>query len=170
MCGLWLDGIRRFAEPCCGAGDLVRHLEGFGLICVAAGDIATGQDALALGSADLARCEAIITNPPHRRDVMHALIRHFLGLGAPAWLLLDWDWAANRQAAPYLPACSDIVPIGRLKWIAGSRDTGKANYAWYRFEGQHVTGPRLHPRGAVAVTRLPQGPGKRPETQRSNAA
>jgi hypothetical protein len=33
------DGIQRFAEPCCGDGDLVRHLETFGLECVYAGDI-----------------------------------------------------------------------------------------------------------------------------------
>ena len=46
----WLHrhGIRRFAEPCCGDGDLARHLQAFGLHCVYAGDIATGQDALAL--------------------------------------------------------------------------------------------------------------------------
>ena len=46
-----------------GDGALVRHLESFGLRCVYAGDIRTGQDALALdhyGAAD-----AIITNPPY---------------------------------------------------------------------------------------------------------
>ena len=41
-------GIRSFAEPCAGDGALVRHLEGFGLRCVYAGDIRSGQDALAL--------------------------------------------------------------------------------------------------------------------------
>ena len=43
-----LRGIRTFAEPCAGAGDLVRHLESFGLACAYAGDIASGQDALEL--------------------------------------------------------------------------------------------------------------------------
>ena len=42
-----LRGVRTFAEPCCGDGALVRHLKSFGLRCVYAGDIATGQDALA---------------------------------------------------------------------------------------------------------------------------
>ena len=42
-----LQGIRRFAEPCAGAGDLVRHLEAHGLKCVYAGDISDGRDALA---------------------------------------------------------------------------------------------------------------------------
>ena len=36
----WLRGVRTFAEPCCGDGALVRHLESFGLRCVYAGDIA----------------------------------------------------------------------------------------------------------------------------------
>src|SRR5436190_21990440 len=27
-----LRGVRTFAEPCCGDGDLVRHLESFGLV------------------------------------------------------------------------------------------------------------------------------------------
>jgi hypothetical protein len=50
-----LRGIRTFAEPCCGNGALVHHLELHGLRCGYAGDISTGQDALALeqyGDAD----------------------------------------------------------------------------------------------------------------------
>ena len=43
-----LRGVRSFAEPCCGDGALVRHLESFGLRCVYADDISIGQDALAL--------------------------------------------------------------------------------------------------------------------------
>ena len=42
-----LRGVHSFAEPCCGDGALVRHLEAHGLRCVHAGDISTGQDALA---------------------------------------------------------------------------------------------------------------------------
>ena len=94
----------------------------------------TGQDALALdhyGAAD-----AIITNPPYTREVMHRLIAHFQRI-APTWLLLDFGWAATRQAAPFLPHCSDIVAIGRVKWIEGSKHTGKDNHAWYRFDARH---------------------------------
>jgi hypothetical protein len=67
-----LHGIRAFAEPCCGDGALVRHLESYGLRCAYQGDISTGQDALSLeryGDAD-----AVITNPPYARSAMHALI------------------------------------------------------------------------------------------------
>ena len=39
----YLRGVRTFAEPCCGDGALVRHLESFGLRCVYPGDIATGR-------------------------------------------------------------------------------------------------------------------------------
>src|SRR6266436_4873327 len=118
----YLRGIRRYAETCGGDGTLVRHLEEFGLRCVYAGDIRTGQDALALdqyGAAD-----AIITNPPYTREPMHKLIDHFQRI-LPTWLLLDSDWASTRQAAPFLPCCSDIVTIGRVKWIEGSKHTGK---------------------------------------------
>src|SRR6478609_8426696 len=67
--------IRSFAEQCCGDGQLVRHLESFGLRCIYAGDISTGQDALARDS--YGACDSIITNPPWTRDVLHRLITHF---------------------------------------------------------------------------------------------
>ncbi len=62
-------GTKTFAEPCAGEGDLVRHLESFGLACVDSGDIRTGQDALGLDHYGVA--DAIITNPPSTRDLMH---------------------------------------------------------------------------------------------------
>jgi len=136
-----LSGVRTFAEPCCGDGALVRHLEGNGLRCVYAGDIIHGQDALALdhyGAVD-----AIITNPPYTRELMHRLIAHFQRI-APTWLLLDFDWAATRQAAPFMPCCSDIVVLARLKWFERSKDTGMDNHAWYRFDSRHSGGPVLH--------------------------
>ena len=117
-----LRGIRSFAEPCVGDGDLVRHLESFGLRCVYQGDIRTGQDALAIkryiGNPDVG-----ITNPPFRHPedpprstrLLFDLIRHFLGLGVPFWLLLPHDWSANKGSTSCLRHCSDIVPVGRVK-------------------------------------------------------
>jgi hypothetical protein len=105
---------------------LVGHLESFGLRCVYAGDIATGRDALALdtyGGAD-----AIITNPPYERKTMHALIAHFARV-LPTWLLLETDWAYTKQAAPFMPWSSDIVSVGRLRWIEGTSMSGKQNFA-----------------------------------------
>ena len=144
-----LRGIRNFAEPCAGDGALIRHLEEFGLSCVFAGDIRNGQDALALdfyGAAD-----AIITNPPWSREVLHGLVTHFQSI-APTWLLLDADWKQTRQAAPFLPHCSDIVAIGRVKWIEGSKFTGKDNACWYKFDSRHTAGPVFHWRDQGEIT------------------
>ena len=137
----------------------MRHLESFGLRCIYAGDIATGQDALArdtYGDAD-----AIITNPPYTRELMHALIAHFQRI-APTWLLLEADWASTKQAAPFMPSCSDIVSIGRLRWIEGTTMSGKQNFAWYRFDARHSAGPIFHAHGSV--------PGRRASACVRNAA
>jgi hypothetical protein len=137
-----LHGVRAFAEPCCGDGSLVRELEAHGLRCAYQGDIAAGQDPLAVdhyGGAD-----AIITNPPYERAPMHALIEHF-GRILPTWLLLEQDWCATKQAVPYLAACTDIVVIGRLKWIPNSPSCGFDNFAWCRFDARHSAGPIYHP-------------------------
>ena len=75
--------------------------------------------------------------------MLHGLIAHFQNI-APTWLLLDADWKQTRQAAPYLPHCSDIVAIGRVKWIEGSKYTGKDNACWYRFDARHKAGPVFH--------------------------
>jgi len=77
-----LRGVRTFSDPCAGDGALVRHLESLGLRCVHASDIATGQDALTLESYGGA--DAIITNPPFARPLMHALIEHFMR-SLPTW-------------------------------------------------------------------------------------
>jgi hypothetical protein len=161
---LRVAGIKTFAEPCCGEGDLVRHLESFGLACVYSGDIRSGQDALAVEQYGAADC--IISNPPYTRPAMHALIEHFQRI-APTWLLIDYDWSATKQAADYMPHCSDIVTIGRVKWIEGSKHTGKDNHAWYRFDIRHKSGPVFHGRQSVVIpprhTRLCEQCGKRYE-------
>jgi hypothetical protein len=138
----FLRGIRTFAEPCCGDGDLVRHLESFGLRCVYAGDIRHGQDALAVNSYD---GDAIITNPPFRRDWLMPMIEHFRAI-APTWLLMPADWPHTKYAAPVMRTCSDIVSIGRVKWFPNSDATSKDNFAWYRFHSSHTSGPVFHGR------------------------
>jgi hypothetical protein len=146
-----LRGVRSFAEPCCGDGQLVRHLESFGLRCAYAGDIVDGQDALARASYGM--IDAIITNPPYRRPVMHALISHFQGI-APTWLLLELDWAATRQAVPHLISCSDIVTVGRLCLFPETKTAGKQNFGWFRFDSRHASGPVFHPHQSTPSSRL----------------
>lgn len=139
----FLHGVQTFAEPCAGAGKLVSALQRAGLVCGYQGDIAAGQDALALTA--LSGVDAIITNPPWTREILHPMIRHFQRL-APTWLLFDADWPHTRQSAPLIRNCSHIVSIGRLIWIEGTTQTGKDNCAWYRFHVQHHEGPRFYGR------------------------
>ena len=56
----YLAEVRVFAEPCCGDGDLVRHLESFGLVCGLADDLKFGQDARLTNSYGRM---PVITNP-----------------------------------------------------------------------------------------------------------
>ena len=76
----------------------MRHLDSHGLCCVYQGDIATGQDALALDQ--YADADNVITNPPYQRRAMHALLWHFMRI-LPTWVLLYMDWASTWAAAPF---------------------------------------------------------------------
>jgi hypothetical protein len=156
-----LRGIRTFAEPCAGAGALVRHLEAFGLRCVYSGDIRTGQDARGQLLWQ-SRCDhhepavQISGRPPRSTRLLFDLIRHFLGLGVPFWLLLPHDWSANKGSTSCLRHCSDIVPIGRVKWIPDSEHSGgMENSCLYRFDARHTNGPVFHGRdqGEMIPTR-----------------
>lgn len=144
-----LDRVGRYIEPCCGNGALVEHLAALKpeLSLAAATDIRFGLDALTLTPEDIARqgVDAIITNPPWTRDILHALIGHFSDL-APAWLLFDADWMHTKQAALSLTRCSHIVSVGRVRWIRDSANTGKDNCAWYRFHHAHQGPTRFYGR------------------------
>lgn len=140
-----LNGVRTFAEPCAGYGHLICQLEDAGFDCEWSSDIdhlPDPIDAREITAADLNCVDAIITNPPWSRPLLHELIAHFQSL-APTWLLFDSDWAFTKQAAPFLPQCSHIVAVGRLIWIPGTKMTGKENCSWYRFDKNHSTGPRF---------------------------
>ena len=137
------EGIITFAEPCNGNDNLTRELESFGLKCVYRGDIRKGKDALLQTSFNGA--ERNITNPPHSRHLLHPLIVHLSNI-APSWMLVDADWMHTKQAIPYLPLCTTIVPIGRLKWFEDSPHTGKDNFCWYRFDAKHKGPTIIHGR------------------------
>src|SRR5262245_41616579 len=150
-----LAGIQRFAEPCAGRGALVRHLEAAGLKCVAAFElrqginrpcatIDEGVDALAVGAQFYRACraQAIISNPPWTRQLLHPLIWHLCGI-LPTWLLFDADWAHTNQAGALIRHCATVVSVGRIRWIPGSDSTGKDNAAWHLFDRRHVEGPRF---------------------------
>jgi hypothetical protein len=138
----FIEGLT-FAEPCAGRGKLVRALENHGLRCFYQGDILYGEDALERD--DYGGCDVIITNPPWTRQLMHPLLEHFMRIG-PTWILVDADWMHNQQAAPYIPHCSHIVSVGRIKWMPGSESTGKDNACWMRFQGPPTGGPKFYGR------------------------
>lgn len=135
-----IQDVRTFAEPCSGQRHLVRSLVDAGLECSWHSDIEEGFDALALGARHFNCVDAIITNPPWSRPTLHAMIVHFQKF-APTWLLFDADWCHTKQCAPHINRCSHIVSVGRLRWIEGTKQTGKDNCAWYRFDARHNAGP-----------------------------
>lgn len=140
-----LDAGSSFIEPCAGDGALIRHLEAAGHRCVRALDIepqAEGierADALTV-SFGQCRGEICISNPPWTRSILHAMIPHFAAQ-RETWLLFDADWLHTRQSAPFLPYLRKVVSVGRVKWIPGSKHTGKDNCCWHLFDR-----PGRHPR------------------------
>ncbi|WP_395175542.1 hypothetical protein [Roseibium alexandrii] len=137
----FLKDVQTFAEPCAGGGALIRHLEMFGFECGFHNELTTGIDARLVN--DFGDVDTIITNPPWTREILHALISHF-SAHKPTWLLFDSDWAFTYQAEPYLSYCTDIVAVGRLKWIEDSPYSGKDNCAWYRFDKHPTVRTRFH--------------------------
>ena len=129
-----------FVEPCAGDGALVRALQAAGAMCLDAFDIepceSEGISARdALGPIEDLAADYIITNPPWDRAILHPMIQHF-SAHLPTWLLVDADWMHTRQAAPFMPMLRKVVSVGRVKWISGSKMTGKDNCAWYLFDAK----------------------------------
>lgn len=128
-----------FCEPCVGDGRLVDHLEKwFDADCLFACDIepqvkwAVTKDAKDLNSEEVEYCDVIITNPPFKWEVLAPLMTKWISL-KPTILLLPADFMHNVRFAPFLAHCEDIISVGRIKWIEGSKNVGTDNYAWYCF-------------------------------------
>ncbi len=138
-----------FYEPCVGDGALVEHLEQHLILCQGKSDIepkclgAQIKDARTLIDKR-GKVKQFITNPPWDRPVMHAIIAN-LSAQAPSWFLIDADWAHTKQASGLLMFCSKIVAVGRVKWIPGSKHTGKENCCWYLF-GRHPVETKFYGR------------------------
>ena len=154
------ENIQTFAAPCERYRDLSGQLEtSFGLRCLYSGDL---EAARLLSRKDCCGAQAIITCPPRVRGPMHELIERFVATGLPTWLLIDLEWVSNCIAAPYLPRCSDIVVIGRVRW------TDAAKYGWYRFSSDHTGATSIHnhrrrrrPKAADETYRATQHDGER---------
>ena len=121
-------GVKTFAEPCYGDGSLARHLDELGdLACIVDGDLVHGSDARDWVREDYGDVDAVITNPPWTPDIM-AEIMWMQSRFVPAWFLIYSDWLFTRQSAQLMrDRCTDIVPIGRLKWIPDTKSVGFDN-------------------------------------------
>jgi len=133
-----------FVEPCAGDGVLTDQLvSDMKLLCVGQYDIEPQRndiaelDALTLEEKHVSDADIILTNPPWDRKILHAMIERFIDL-RPTWLLFDSNWMFTRQAAPYLKYCTNVVVIGRLKWIPNTTMAGKDDCCWFRFEKNNV--------------------------------
>ena len=130
--------VRQFCEPCAGDGQLIDTLEQAGLMCCYKSDIEPRRsdivqhDALELEEMKILEADAIITNPPWRRDLLHLMIEYFMSL-KPTWLLFDADWIHTKQARELISYCRLIVSVGRVKWVPDSKHVGKDNVCWYYF-------------------------------------
>ena len=78
--------VKLFCEPCAGDGQLIDMLELAGLMCCYKSDIEPRRsdivqhDALELEEMKILEADAIITNPPWRRDLLHLMIEYFMSL------------------------------------------------------------------------------------------
>lgn len=143
-----LSPATRFIEPCAGKGDLVRHLEAAGHICVEAYDVVPLAPGILVGDAavlDITEAAVGLTNPPWDWPLLEPILWNLLRQ-RPTWLLLSADFLHNAYAAPALRHAHRIVSVGRVKWIPDSKHTGKDNAVWILFgptEGVREFVPRI---------------------------
>jgi len=129
------SGVKTFVEPCAGDGWLMQYLVKKGFVCVNAGDIShtpstDARDTTAWRKEAYIGADAVVTNTPwsHKLmvEIMLAQTRH-----VPGWFLINSDWIFTKQSADIMKArCTDIVPIGRVKWF--DNKVGFDNCAWVR--------------------------------------
>ncbi len=132
-----------YTEPCAGDGRLVRHLshltKGNAMaeyLCDLTPQI---QEVEQFDAMDIRSASMFITNPPWDRKALHPIIEHLSDI-APTWLLFDADWMHTKQSTSMVARLEKIVSVGRIKWIEGSKMTGKDNCCWYLFNARH-SGP-----------------------------
>jgi hypothetical protein len=138
-----LDDQACYIEPCAGDGTLETWMFHAGFWVKELYDIEPQRDDIIQKNVfdikgNFDEC-VFITNPPWDRKILHPLIVH-LSMMAPTWLLFDADWMHTKQSADLMKICVKIVSVGRVKWIEGSKNTGKDNCCWYLFDSKH-TGP-----------------------------
>ena len=138
-------GVKTFAEPCCAEGDLIGHLEKYIFRCVAQGDLRDGIDARSWTRTSFNGADAAITNPPWEALTMAGIMEHQSSF-VPSWFLIYSDWIFTKQSARLMyERCTDIVPIGRVKWFPESKSVGYDNCCWVRMDYKKNCGVEFWP-------------------------
>lgn len=153
----WLKPMTPFLEPCVGEGALARVLEASGHHFCGGFDLPIDARVHSYG---IVLGAIFITNPPYwgQPADLHPLIEN-LSDQAPTWLLMSADWLFNKTSGPLTRRLRRIVAVGRVKWIPGSRYTGKENAAWLLFDRPRRAGffigrpPRRATRGPTKPSR-----------------
>lgn len=147
---LFIPPNSRYIEPFAGAGDLIQQLTFAD--CVLAYDIepqacmVDKADAFRINSDELIDIDLLISNPPWTKEVFHKILDHFVPM-IDCWFLMHSDWKQNKGSAKYVETwLTDIVPIGRLKWIEDSPHTSKDNCEWLKFSFHKQEAAKFHPR------------------------
>lgn len=135
----FVEEVKFALEPFAGAGDLTAQfpeIDWWETDIEPQTDHIGKRDAFTWLEKDIKKdryFDCIISNPPWSRPILHRAIEHFAPI-IPTWFLLDANWVWTKQASPYINKyLTDIVTIGRLKWIEGTTMSGKDDCAWFRF-------------------------------------
>ena len=125
-------------EPFAGAGDLPENI-GLSALHWTLSDIEPQSghvekiDAFSLTKDDCQQFDMLVTNSPWRRDIFHRAVEHFTPMIDECWWLIDAPWLFTGQAAKILDKyVTDIVTIGRMKWIPDSKMQAKDDCIWLR--------------------------------------
>jgi len=167
---LWHLNGTRYIEPFCGSGELIANIGAqCDALCIYASDIQPLPKVKGVPNTltfnkqkfdevywpdfcDNANITHFISNPPWLNDKAsdYQLLRIINKLAEvrPTWLLLNGNFAFNKRSSNAMAICTDIITVGRLKWIKGSQFSATEDSAWFLFDTKTATGlgPILHPR------------------------
>jgi hypothetical protein len=172
---LWHGNGTRYIEPFCGSGELINNIgQQCDAVCVYASDIqplpkvkgvpselyfnkhgvfTTTLSVLSMENIAVnSGATHFISNPPwiNTKESGYQLleiINHLSNI-LPTWLLLNGNFAFNKRSSDSMAICTDIVTVGRLKWIKGSQHSATEDSCWFLFDQKRSDGrgPTIHPR------------------------
>lgn len=156
-----LEPCTLFADPCCGRGELIEHVESDGHICTLASDLLQADARTARYAID--HRTVFVTNPPWRQRFEPNKIIENLSNQRALWALIPSDWLFNLRVAPLLPRLRKVVAVGRVKWVPNSPHSGFENSCWCLFD-------KPRPDAHATVRFVGRIPSRTPSTIKRKAA